>query len=424
MTRFSSRITAALILALAAGAAHADTTFSVSAVLNAPSRPAGVVVADFNGDLLADIAVTTDTVDKISIFRNTGAGFTGPVNVPTGAGTGPDSLLAADLDGDGDQDLIVALKGTNTVRVYFNTAGSFAAGPSTTVGAEPRGMSMGNLDGTGAPDFAVANNGANTISTVRYVGGVLVSATFTVGEEPRGTSIADFNGDGLGDVAATNHRDRNITVLQNLGGGTLGNPATLNVGNPYRPEGVATLDIDGDGDQDIAAVASDDTVVNQVAVFRNNAGIFTGPQFFATGGIGAGAIAAADLDLDGDSDLAVNNSSSNSMAVLFNNGGLMAAPYLLASAAFPDGLAIGDVGGSTAADILVSNRDSNVVRIFQNDSVPCAADFNGDGFLNGIDYDLYVGAFEAGDVSADFDGDGFITGIDFDMYVGAFEAGC
>jgi hypothetical protein len=54
----------------------------------------------------------------------------------------------------------------------------------------------------------------------------------------------------------------------------------------------------------------------------------------------------------------------------------------------------------------------------------CAADFDCDGFLTGIDYDLYVAAFEAGEMTADFDGDRFITGIDFDLYVAAFEAGC
>lgn len=56
--------------------------------------------------------------------------------------------------------------------------------------------------------------------------------------------------------------------------------------------------------------------------------------------------------------------------------------------------------------------------------VVCRADFDGDGFVTGVDFDLYVAAFEAGDVVADFDGDGFVTGIDFDLYVAAFEAGC
>lgn len=61
---------------------------------------------------------------------------------------------------------------------------------------------------------------------------------------------------------------------------------------------------------------------------------------------------------------------------------------------------------------------------FLNISRYCAADFDGDGFVTGIDFDLYVAAFESGDLSSDFDGDGFITGIDFDLYVVAFEAGC
>ncbi len=52
------------------------------------------------------------------------------------------------------------------------------------------------------------------------------------------------------------------------------------------------------------------------------------------------------------------------------------------------------------------------------------ADFNGDGFVTGEDFDAFVAAFELGDLVADFDGDGFVTGEDFDAYVVRFEAGC
>lgn len=54
----------------------------------------------------------------------------------------------------------------------------------------------------------------------------------------------------------------------------------------------------------------------------------------------------------------------------------------------------------------------------------CTVDFDGDGFSTGDDFDAYVAAFEAGEISADFDGDGFATGDDFDAFVAAFEAGC
>ncbi len=56
----------------------------------------------------------------------------------------------------------------------------------------------------------------------------------------------------------------------------------------------------------------------------------------------------------------------------------------------------------------------------------CDADFNGDGFMNGADFDAFEPACEAGDLSADFDGNGFVNGDDFDGFARAFEfaTGC
>ena len=54
----------------------------------------------------------------------------------------------------------------------------------------------------------------------------------------------------------------------------------------------------------------------------------------------------------------------------------------------------------------------------------CPPDYDCDGFITGIDFDLFVADFEAGVMSSDFDRDGFITGLDFDLFVQAYEAGC
>jgi hypothetical protein len=54
----------------------------------------------------------------------------------------------------------------------------------------------------------------------------------------------------------------------------------------------------------------------------------------------------------------------------------------------------------------------------------CAADFNGDGFVDFFDYAEFVGTFEGGDPRADFNGDGFIDFFDYSEFVAAFEAGC
>jgi hypothetical protein len=58
----------------------------------------------------------------------------------------------------------------------------------------------------------------------------------------------------------------------------------------------------------------------------------------------------------------------------------------------------------------------------------CPADFNNDGFVDGIDYDSFNNAFESTDPEvqqqADFNGDGFVDGIDYDSFNNAFETPC
>ncbi len=56
--------------------------------------------------------------------------------------------------------------------------------------------------------------------------------------------------------------------------------------------------------------------------------------------------------------------------------------------------------------------------------LPCVSDFDGNGFVNGDDFDAFVILFEAGDLGADIDGNTFVNGDDFDYFVQHFEAGC
>lgn len=66
-----------------------------------------------------------------------------------------------------------------------------------------------------------------------------------------------------------------------------------------------------------------------------------------------------------------------------------------------------------------------IVEIIPN---TCPADFNGDGFADGFDYDDFVACFEGDPCppgkSADFTNDGFVDGFDYDGFVEAFENGC
>jgi hypothetical protein len=79
-----------------------------------------------------------------------------------------------------------------------------------------------------------------------------------------------------------------------------------------------------------------------------------------------------------------------------------------------------DVGGSSLIGAAV---DAFRVELI-NCTPSCPADYNGDGFVDGIDYDLFNNDFEAGSMAADYNGDGFVDGIDYDLFNNDFEAGC
>ncbi|HRJ50709.1 MAG TPA: GC-type dockerin domain-anchored protein, partial [Phycisphaerales bacterium] len=55
---------------------------------------------------------------------------------------------------------------------------------------------------------------------------------------------------------------------------------------------------------------------------------------------------------------------------------------------------------------------------------PCAADFDGSGFVDLDDFTAFVFAFEAGTDDADFDQSGFVDTDDYDAFVRSFEDGC
>ncbi|MEO1277605.1 MAG: GC-type dockerin domain-anchored protein [Planctomycetota bacterium] len=61
---------------------------------------------------------------------------------------------------------------------------------------------------------------------------------------------------------------------------------------------------------------------------------------------------------------------------------------------------------------------------FEVSSVPCYADFDGDGELTIFDFLAFQNAFDAGDSAADCDDDGRLTLFDFLCFQNAFDAGC
>jgi hypothetical protein len=85
-----------------------------------------------------------------------------------------------------------------------------------------------------------------------------------------------------------------------------------------------------------------------------------------------------------------------------------------------DGDAVDDVIGVPAGGPEAVSQITTLLSRFR----VCLADFDGNGFVNGDDFDLFSGAVGLGDAAADVNFDGFVNGDDFDYFTQHFDAGC
>lgn len=361
-----------LVLSLAVVLTASTFAFSFNTSTIATGlRPDMVAVADFNGDNIADCAVTTDTPDKIELRFGTGNGNFGTAqNIQLPISSSPAGLKAADVDGDGDQDMIVVLKDNNQIRIVTNSGGgSFALGASFPTGLEPVDLARGDVNNDGRPDFATANRGANSVTVFTNTGGSFSTLTVPTGAEPRSVALGDLDGDLDADIAFTNHDDRTISTWRS-NGGSFALIGTFSVGNNNRGEGIAIANVDSDGDNDVL-VASNGNGLNWVQVFANEGhGTLSSPASFNSGGVDPSYLSAADFDGDGDVDVAVANQTSNNVGVLVNNGaGGFGAAATYPTGTTPERLIVADMNNDGSPDIAAPNRDSNTITVLFNTMV-------------------------------------------------------
>lgn len=320
-------------------------------------------------------------------------------NVDFTSGMQPVSVAVGDFNGDGLLDLAVANAGDSTVSVMLNTTAPGAATPSFgspqafSVGKNPTFVADADLNGDGKLDLVVVNNNsAGSVSVLLNTtptGSTTVSFAnhfdFAVGANPTGLAIGDLNGDGLPDLAVVNHGDSTVSVL--LNGTFPGNavPAFTghrDFGTDASPYAVAIGDLNGDGKADLVvtsgAAASVSVLENTMAPGTLTAA-FAGKQDFTTGQKPS-AVAIGDVNGDGAPDLVVANAGSNTVSVLLNtttpgaNTFSFAAKQDFPTGADPQAVALKDLNGDGKPDIVVANggAGSSSVSVLLNTTVPGA----------------------------------------------------
>ncbi len=132
-------------------------------------------------------------------------------------------------------------------------------------------------------------------------------------------------------------------------------------GSPY---GVVVVDLDLDGDTDIATVNYND---GNVSILLNNGdGTYADKTDYATGGSSVYSITSEDIDEDGYEDLITSNSGSDNVSILINDtyGGFQLGDVKVYSVGTtPVFTYVADVDSTNGLDLIVANSGSANVSV-------------------------------------------------------------
>ena len=280
------------------------------------SGPSGAAVGDYNGDGLADLAVSTFVAGNVSVLlRQPGGGFALEAGAAIPLGAGIHAVATGDFNSDGRLDLAVTTAGSQVVLLVRNSQNTgFSQQTQFPTGTTPVAIAVGDYNGDGLADLAIANRGSDSATILlRVPGGTFGSeAAVPVGDDPIGIVAADFDRNGRADLAVTNATPGTVSTFlrgPSNDGFTAEPPITVSAS----PVGIDAADFDRDGRPDLAVAAN----AGAVEILRRNAGSgFTRDQSIPLAGA-VNDVAAADFDGDSRPDLAASSYTTNTTADTF-----------------------------------------------------------------------------------------------------------
>ena len=298
-----------------------------------------VVAGDLNADGKTDLVITNSTAGVASILLGRGDGsFLDPITL--GTLPLPVGVAVGDFNGDAKADLAIVSQGANKVSLWYgNGDGHFLAGRDVEAGQGPTTLVAGDF-GTSETeptrdrklDLAVLAAGEGKIAILfgDGAGGFSPPVKFE-GVGATAITAADFNGDGVLDLATANTTANFVGITLGFGKGTLGCFGGQNVEAEFapsvRPTGLAAVDLNHDGNPDLAvAVESPDPGGSGVVILLNHPRprmrvvYFDPPVFCLTGGIPAATVAGEFSGATDALDVAVVDRNVDHVSLLFGDG--------------------------------------------------------------------------------------------------------
>ncbi len=333
--------------------------------------PVAVTIADVNGDGKPDLVSSNYDSSDVTILLGNGDGTVQVPNV--GFATGGEveyPALVADFNGDGLADIIIPDQNYSLAYLQgygdgtFRAAVDYFAPISDDFGASSAMIASGDFNGDGFPDFVVGNYGYNQngVSTVgitvflsRPDGSLAPGVNYGSGGSLGAVAVADFDGDKILDIAAADYTNNLVQIFHGNGDGT------FTMGSSYSTGGsdswfVVTADYNNDGHPDLAVA---NWTSQDVSVLLNDGtGAFLPPVVYPMNA-NIESIAAGDLTGQGVLDLVAIDSYPGAVAVLMGNGDgtFQAANSYSFGYNYLANMALGDLDGDGILDLAVTVDD-------------------------------------------------------------------
>ena len=277
---------------------------------------------------------------------------------PNPLGSTPRALAIGDLDGDGRPDLVASGPGPisgSVVSVSLNIGdGSFAPRVDHHVTAGSTSLALGDLSGDGRPDIVVGGEGGQGVEILFNTGEGTFQSVMSCacgGADPT-VALADIDGNGSLDLVVANrrgetpHTNGDLVVLFNDGVNSFAKEPSHHAAGAA-PQSLAVGDLNGDGRADVVTAG----VCGGSVLPNAGDGRFADAMPY---GSLRGRIALQDVDGDGATDIVDTRRDTWTVNVLLNDGrGLFRGP-IETPALSPVQTAIGDLDGDGRADLAVA----------------------------------------------------------------------
>ncbi|MEZ4800021.1 MAG: VCBS repeat-containing protein [Flavobacteriales bacterium] len=211
-----------------------------------------IVLGDFNGDGLMDMAGTFAPQDELHICLASGVGvYTTATVVSTGAY--PRYISAGNINNDQYDDLIVTCNSANEVHVLLgSSSGTMSAPVVLLAGNSPEGATILDANEDGWNDVAIASPNSNDYQVYLSNNGTFGSSmdgNFPTGAAATWMTHADANGDGHEDLIVAFYQTDNVGILFGYGDGLFAPTVTFDADK--HPVVVITDDFNNDGNIDL-----------------------------------------------------------------------------------------------------------------------------------------------------------------------------